>query len=453
MSTAHDEYSMPSTSQPQPLCYDCRKPLPDGSHFCGNCGRPRSMTPPPRGHRVIDQGKLVSSDVPSWPPPASVLTPLGGVRTSNDLPHPPEPREQGRFHSVSQSRPLDERDSIERLLLHPQRKSSGFTDSLITFKNSGPLGKSPEQMIAEWKARSAPQATPPPAPPQGWITPRALPPVEADPLPDWLAGARPVGPAVEVTPDFLLTSGKSVPLGESGAYRSDPTMKVPRVSKPEGYGPLPGNMQPCQECGGTGRAYTAAGVVRCPANCQNGRIPMAIPQPMPDGVITGSGLTPEEKAMVQQMEAERTGPTQVALEAVSVVPPAQGPQGTGPHRFNITRQERTDLHRHVEDMVEEIAECMTGVATQADNCQGRLTRQRDRLDDLLQRLEYADSEELMVLGMVKDAAEKAITQLRKAETAAREADKCLSLVIMALDVGVIHTTGWQETYGSGKAGD
>src|SRR6185437_16389929 len=116
-----------------------------------------------------------------------------------------------------------------------------------------------------------------------------------------------------------------------------------------------------------------------------------IPQPAPDSEITGKGVTAEEQSMLAQLQAQEAaammGPTDLALEAVQI-----GRLQTNDAIVGIV-EETEGPRRHLEDLIEEVAECMTGVATQVSNCVTRLDRQRERLSDTMQRMEYLDSSE------------------------------------------------------------
>lgn len=348
----------PSMPPPVPKCWRCRVVLDRQPKFCPECGADLALDPA--------NARLVPASIPRQP----VI-------------------EQGRpmrpQYGSPLSRPLTSREM--RAVQQPHTPS-GFTDTLSVFKNSGPLGKSVGAMLEEYKQRSQPQIAasgqqpPPQKPPTAGAAPQSEPQRahfdtgDLRELPTWLQGAaqQPPEPKTWQIPDpkplepraqdWLLTSGKShavfsaplppAPEHSGPVYRSDPTMKVPRVPKAapdkpkqEPYPPLPDNTIPCTRCHGCGVIYPSG--VRCPANCNNGRVlapPAPIPQPPPDvaDAITGRDATPDERAMLSEWQAanaptmrwadmqaaERTGPTDLAIEAVQVAAPAQQPKGTDP---------------------------------------------------------------------------------------------------------------------------
>lgn len=364
MSTDQTNYEAPS---PTPWgCPSCSYPWRPGGIFCTKCGyRLTGPTPnvPERIARrpAIEQGKLVDSDLPPYPPPAQVLRP--------------------HQYSATKSHPVERHLPDARLT--PRR--SGLTDSLDQiFRNSGPLGKSAQEMLNEYKARSQPQPAasgqqPPCYPP----TTVAAPAPEERPrfdtgdlrdLPSWLpplaaqTAPTPPGwqvpmakpepqPAPKPKGEWLLHSGvNSVPVSREKGW-SDTQLRVPVPpvpAKPEPYPPLPSGEIPCTTCHGVGTLYSreAPHQKPCPAGCNKGRVPAPpapIPQPMPDVVdaITGRDATEEERALVQALKkpdmtlltpmtldqmiaASTTGPTALALEAVQLAPPAEQPKGTDP---------------------------------------------------------------------------------------------------------------------------
>lgn len=411
-------YTPASSFQPVARCWRCKASLDRKSRFCPECGFDLTLAPDARP--ATPQGTLkarvIEAGQPVWPPPAAPLKTVQRVAGSNDLPARP-------LHSATQSRPL-ERAEIEASL-QSHRPRSGFTDALDTlFKHSGPLPHLPE----------------PEPPAQPWVTPEQLP--------KWLEGAQQFSnrQTDQITPPWLNSSGKThPPFPDATEMPSGPdwrdTLKgraLPHLPEPgagvkiEPYPPLPDGKIICPNCHGYGRDYKAASRANLMPPCgvckETGRIPAPIAQPTPG----------------QPEEAEVTGPTDVALAAI---PPANVPQTTDPIETIV--EETEGPRRHLEDLLEEIAETMTGAGVQMDFWATRLSRQRDRLTDTIKRLDWASSAELMVLGMTEDAAKKAVTLLEKAASAAKESEKHLMSVEMALDVGLIHVTAWVDSYGSG----
>ena len=409
-----------ATPVPMIRCLGCQKDLPPDARFCVRCGRaqvPTQLPLPPQRHRVIEQGQMVlPGDAPSYPVPPAKLTFVERSAT----PLPPAQMDTrsrplgGRF--AVRPRPLsDETAALFGKLRQEQAAGHGM------FHPSGPLPPAPEFQ-----------------PPSGLATPAVS--AGSDVLPAWLSPALTssgkMRTADPVTPDFLMDregerkSGPAplrLPQSDDLAWPSEPTLRRVPVPPVEGYGPQPDGKTLCTRCWGHKLSVNQKGLLDTCAACGGqGRVPApdAIPQPMP--------------------AADITGPTLLEIEAVKVDMPAQTPQITEPMDGIV--EETEGPRRHVQDMVAEIAECMTGVGVQTNNCATRLDRQRERLQDMLHRLEWMDSGEKLVLGMTEDAAHKAVTYLKKAEAAAKEAGMHLSNVEMALDVGLLHVTAWQDTW-------
>ncbi len=388
MSTDKADYSS-SPSIPSLSCPRCRYPLRLGGSFCSHCGHRVAGPQAIARQPAILNGQLVGSDG-SYPVPAAPLRPMERVPGSNELPG----------------------------ALWTPRPRGGFTDSLILFKSSGPL-----------------PPLDPPAEPQPWVTPEQLP--------AWLEPARTFSnhQTVDISPPWLNSSGRThPPFPDPAEMPSGPDWRstlrrVPVPTPPEPYPPLPDNTIPCLACGVTGRKYGTDGSMQtCPVCRGKLRIPAPMPQPLPE----------------QPPEADVTGPTDLALEAVQVASPAVTPQTTDAIPGIV--EETEGPRRHLEDLLEDVAETMTGAGIQVERWADRLAASRDRLEDTVKRLDWMGSAELLVLGMTKDAVDKAVTLLQKAAHAAREAEKHLMSAEMALDVSLLHVTAWEDTWGSGSKG-